>query len=73
MSSVTAEREVAKQTESVRLESDVAADARIAAAYAGKSLTEFLSDALRPIVAKVIEEGHAKREQGQKGGPKGKK
>jgi hypothetical protein len=45
----------------VKIDVQVLADARIAAAYKGLSLAEYLSEALRPIVLRDMEEGHAQR------------
>jgi divalent metal cation (Fe/Co/Zn/Cd) transporter len=61
----TMEQDVAKKKaaqvrndEAVRIRSDVAAKARVAAAYLGLSITEYISNVLDPIVEKDIEEGH---------------
>jgi hypothetical protein len=60
MSPATAEQAMAKRNDvSVKVDVEVIADARIAAAYKGMPLAEYLSESLRPIVARDIEEGHA--------------
>jgi hypothetical protein len=56
----------------VKIDVEVLADARIAAAYKGLSLAEYLSEALRPIVLRDMEEGHAQRLKSP-GKPKGGK
>lgn len=56
---------------SVKVDEAVINDARIAAAYKGISLAEYLSESLRPIVAKDIEEGHEKRKTPKVRKPKG--
>jgi hypothetical protein len=56
---------------SVKMDAEVVNDARIAASYSGMSLAEYLSETLRPIVERDIEEGHKRRKQGPK--PKGAK
>jgi hypothetical protein len=61
MSTATAERPMAKQTESVRIDVAVLADARIAAAFTGKQVGEYISDILRPIVQRDIDAGYSKR------------
>ncbi len=65
--------EVAEQTVaepgkyiSVRLSLDVVKDARLAAAFAGKSLSEYISEALRPIAKRDVERGIAERERRSK-------
>jgi hypothetical protein len=45
----------------VKVDAQVVADARIAASYKGLSLAEYVSEVLRPIVLRDIEEGHAQR------------
>jgi hypothetical protein len=45
----------------VKVDIQVVADARIAAAYKGLSLAEYISETLRPLVAKDIEDSHAQR------------
>lgn len=63
----TREPEVAKKRvtpprddEAVRLRKEVTAKARIAAAFAGESILDYLSDLLDPILSKAISEGYAK-------------
>jgi hypothetical protein len=51
---------------SVKVDAGVVDDARIAASFCGMSLAEYLSERLRPIVARDIDEGYAKRKQGPK-------
>lgn len=51
---------VPRNDEAVRIRSEVAAKARIAAAYAGESISEYLSRILDPILTEAIEQGHAK-------------
>lgn len=48
----------------VRIDNDVLEDCRIAAAFQGKSIAEYVSDILRPIAKRDIEEGYAKRIKG---------
>lgn len=57
----------------VKIDAVVVADARIAASYKGLSLAEYVSEVLRPIVLRDIEEGHAKKMKGQAPKPKGSK
>lgn len=45
----------------VKVDAQVIADAKIAAAYKGLSLAEYISEALRPIAFRDMEEGHAQR------------
>lgn len=45
----------------VRIDAEVLEDVRIAAAYAGISIAEYLSEKMRPIAAQDVEEGHKKR------------
>lgn len=56
----------------VKIDTVVLIEARIAAAYKGLSLAEYLSETLRPIVARDIEEQHAQRAKSA-GKPKGTK
>ncbi len=59
---------------SVKMDAAVVDDARIAASFKGMSLAEYLSETLRPIVARDIDEGYALRKRGAKGkGPDPKK
>lgn len=44
-----------------KIDVEVLADCRVAAAYKGMSLAEYLSETLRPIAAKDIEEAHSRR------------
>jgi hypothetical protein len=57
---VSDSREVPKSL-SVKLEIDVIESARIVAAYRGETMTEMLSEILRPILAKMEQEAVAKR------------
>lgn len=49
----------------VRIENQVLADARIAAAFKGMTLGEYISEALKPVVARDIAEGIAARQEPQ--------
>lgn len=67
MEALATERVVAKKKvnpprndEAVRLRSDVAAKARIAASYEGESITDLLSNLLDPLLTKLINDGHAR-------------
>lgn len=46
---------------SVKMDSQVVDDAKIVASYKKISLAEYLSELIRPLVAKQMEEEHAKR------------
>lgn len=50
---------------SVKVDATVVNEARIAAAFKGQTLAEYLSETLRPIVARDIEEGYAQRKGDQ--------
>jgi hypothetical protein len=56
----------------VKLHADVVKLARIAAAYRGGTMTNLLSDYLRPILTKIVEEEASKQMKHPKGegGPK---
>jgi hypothetical protein len=45
----------------VKLDADVVRDAKIVAAYKAKSLAEYLSELVRPLVARDLEQEHARR------------
>lgn len=71
MKTLEPEIEVAKRKptaprndEAIRIRSEVAAKARIAAAFAGESLTEYISNLLEPILTKAISDGYAKISKG---------
>lgn len=64
-----AKRDVA----SVKIDADVIRDAKIAAAFENKTLTDYLSEILRPRVSHDIEKGYTKRSKGPKGKAKGDK
>jgi hypothetical protein len=49
-----------RNDEAVRIRSDVASKARIAAAFAGESITDYLSNLLEPLLTKAIDEGYAR-------------
>jgi hypothetical protein len=51
------------KTLSVKLEMDVVESARIVAAYRGKTITEMLSEILRPILAKMEHDEASKRQR----------
>jgi predicted DNA binding CopG/RHH family protein len=51
----------------VKVDSEVIRVAKIAAAYKGLSLAEYLSETLRPIVARDVEQEHAKVAAPKKG------
>lgn len=51
----------------VKVDAEVIRVAKIAAAYKGKSLAEYLSDTLRPIVSQDVEQEHAKVATPKKG------
>jgi hypothetical protein len=55
------------KTLSVKLHMDVIESARIVAAYRNESMTDLLSDLLRPTLAKMEEEEIAKRTRPAKG------
>jgi len=50
-----------QETSSVKLHLDVVESARIVVAYRGGTMTDMLSDILRPILAKMEREAVAKR------------
>jgi hypothetical protein len=49
----------------VKLERSVAETVKIVAAYKGKSVTEYLTELVRPLVARDLEQEHAKRVKGK--------
>jgi hypothetical protein len=51
----------------VKVDADVIRVAKIAAAYKGISLAEYLSETLRPIVSRDVESEHAKVVGAKKG------
>jgi hypothetical protein len=53
-----------RNDEAVRIRSDVAAKARIAAAYFGISISDYISNVLDPIVTRDIDEGHSRISKG---------
>jgi hypothetical protein len=55
------------KTLSVKLHTDVIESARIVSAYRNESMTDLLSDLLRPILAKMEQEEMAKRSRSPKG------
>jgi hypothetical protein len=55
------------KTLSVKLHEDVVESARIIAAYQGGTMTDLLSDILRPILAKLEREEVAKRTKESRG------
>jgi hypothetical protein len=54
------------KTSSVKLHFDVVESARIVSAYRGETITDMLSDLLRPVLAKMEQEETAKRSQAAK-------
>jgi hypothetical protein len=54
----------------VRLHADVVETARIVSAYTGESMTDMLSDILRPVLRRRETEEVAKRNRPPKGGVK---
>jgi predicted HicB family RNase H-like nuclease len=50
----------------VKLDKEVAEDAKIAASYKGLSVAQYVTEVLRPIVARDIEEGHKRHEAAKK-------
>jgi hypothetical protein len=60
-----------RNDEAVRIRKDVAAKARIAAAFAGETISEYLSNILDPILSKSINEGYAKMNKAQARAKKG--
>ena len=57
----------------VKMDREVVRKSKIAAAYKGQSLAEYLSETVGAIVDQHIEEAHAKERQTAKGGkPKGR-
>lgn len=52
---------VKRDDTTMKVDRVVAEDARIAASYKGISLSEYVSEVLRPIVQRDIDEGHRKR------------
>jgi hypothetical protein len=68
MSTAVLEQTMAEEkpkTMSVKLHIDVIEAARIVAAYRGDSMTDMLSDILRPVLAKMEREEIAKRAKGK--------
>lgn len=51
---------VPKQSESVRLSMEAITKARVAAAYQGKTIGEYISDVVLAVVDQHIDEGHSK-------------
>jgi hypothetical protein len=67
MSTGLLDRPMTKRTDvPVKVDEEVIRKARIAASYKGVTLAEYLSEALRPIVDRDIEEGHTRLMQGDK-------
>lgn len=66
------ERQVPKQSESVRLDSEALTKARVAAAYTKKTVGEYISDLILAHADRDIEEGHD-RMKGLKAGGKSSK
>jgi hypothetical protein len=64
---------VAGKHTTVKIESQVASDAKIAAEACGKTLSEYLSDALRPIVERDINEWFERRRGTIEPGPTSKR
>jgi hypothetical protein len=62
----------ARKTLSAKLHADVVEAARIVAAYRGESITDMLSDLLRPILARMEQDEVAKRSKPGKPGKSGK-
>jgi hypothetical protein len=63
--SALVEREMAKRNDvSVKMDAKVVEDCRIAAAFRGVSLAEYLSDAMKAVAKRDIDEGYARRAQG---------
>lgn len=55
-------RTMAKRTDvSVKMDEKVVEDCRIAASFRGLTLAEYLSEAMRAIAARDIDEGYARR------------
>jgi hypothetical protein len=61
------------KTSSVKLHFDVVESARIVSAYRGETITDMLSDLLRPMLAKMEQEETVKRGQATAGRKPGKK
>jgi hypothetical protein len=59
-----------RNDEAVRIKTEVAAKARIAAAFAGVTISEYLSEILDPILTKAINEGHARMNKASSAKPK---
>jgi hypothetical protein len=51
------------KTSSVKLHVDVVESARIVSAYRGETITDMLSDLLRPVLARMEQEETTKRSQ----------
>lgn len=54
----------------VKLDASVVRDAKLVAVYRGVSVAELLSDVLRPIVGKLLEEEQSRHAKARKGGEK---
>lgn len=53
-----------RNDEAVRIRTEVAVKARLAAVFAGKTITDYLSDLLEPLLEKAVEEGYARMNMG---------
>lgn len=62
------ERPMAKRNDvPVKLDAEVVRDAKIVAAYKDMSLAEYLSELIRPHVARDLEQEHARHVKGLRG------
>ena len=63
---------VRRNDQTVKLDAEVARDAKIVAAYKDMSLAEYLSELIRPVVARDLESEHERKTKPPKGkgGPK---
>jgi hypothetical protein len=63
------ERPMAKRNDvTIKVDADVVRDAKLVAVYRGTSVAELISEILRPIVAKMLEEEQAKHSKANRGG-----
>lgn len=72
MATATVERDMAKRTDvPVKMDAEVVRRAKIVASYRNQSLAEFLSESMRPIVDRLLEEEHDRETKAGRS-PKGK-
>jgi hypothetical protein len=65
---VLAEQPMVRRNDTaVKMDAEVVRDAKIVAAYKERSLAEYLSELVRPLIARDMEQEHARRMKAAKG------